>query len=235
LRLTLRGTANGVALVVDGGAPEWNAGDLAESVPGLVAIWHRASGDTRATLVHGPDGVAQGGPDAARWVGDSFLQVNTALGTTLREFVLAQADGWSQVVDAYCGVGAYAREVARRGADVTGIEVDPAACLAARTDAPDQFSVVQGRVEDRLAGVLPTELLILNPPRSGLHESVPDVIRACAPSRMIYVSCDPATLARDVARLIDAYRLEEIKAFDLFPQTAHVETVAVLARSLQDA
>lgn len=52
---------------------------------------------------------------------------------------------------------------------------------------------------------------------------------------MIYVSCDPATLARDVARLIDAYRLEEIKAFDLFPQTAHVETVAVLARSLQDA
>jgi len=133
-------------------------------------------------------------------------------------------------VDAYCGVGAYARELARRGAEVTGIEVDPSACAAAKSDAPDELNIVQGRVEDRLAATLPTELLILNPPRVGLHDSVPDIIRAAAPSRVIYVSCDPATLARDVGRLIDEYRLVEIEAFDLFPQTSHVETVAVLAR-----
>ncbi|MCH7533367.1 MAG: class I SAM-dependent RNA methyltransferase [Gemmatimonadetes bacterium] len=235
LRLTLRSTGDGVALVVDGGAPGWSAGDLAESVPGLVAIWHRPSGATRATLVRGSEAVTQGGPDASRWVGDSFLQVNTALGDALRDFVLQRAEAASQVVDAYCGVGAYARELARRGAQVTGIEVDPAACAAARNDAPDELSIVQGRVEERLTAVLPTEVLILNPPRSGLHDSVPAIIRASAPGRVIYVSCDPATLARDVARLIDAYTLVEIQAFDLFPQTAHVETVAVLAPSGDDA
>ena len=230
LRLTLRSTADGVALIVDGGAPAWNSRDLAESVPSLVAIWHRPSGANKATLVHGAEAVADEGADAARWVGDSFLQVNTALGATLRDFVLTQAEGAAQVVDAYCGVGAYARELARLGAEVTGIEVDPTACAAAKSDAPDGLSIVQGRVEDRLAATLPTELLILNPPRVGLHDSVPDIIRASAPGRVIYVSCDPATLARDVARLIDEYRLVEIEAFDLFPQTSHVETVAVLAR-----
>ena len=113
----------------------------------------------------------QGDSDASRWVGDSFLQVNTALGDALRDFVLLRAQEANQVVDAYCGVGAYARELARRGAKVTGIEVDPAACAAALTDAPDTLSIVQGRVEERLAAVLPTDLLILNPPRSGVHDS----------------------------------------------------------------
>ena len=235
LRLTLRSAGDGVALVVDGGASGWSAGDLAESVPALVAIWHRPGGATRATLVHGSEAVTPGDSDASRWVGDSFLQVNTALGDALRDFVLLQAQAANQVVDAYCGVGAYARELARRGAQVTGIEVDPAACAAAWTDAPDTLSIVQGRVEERLAAELPTDLLILNPPRSGVHHSVPDVIRASAPGRVIYVSCDPATLARDLARLIEAYTLVEIQAFDLFPQTAHVETVAVLARSGDDA
>jgi len=235
LRLTLRSASDGVALVVDGGASGWSAGDLGESVPGLEAIWHRPSGATSATLVHGPGAVTPGGSDASRWGGDSFLQVNTALGDALRDFVLLRAEGAKQVVDAYCGVGTYARELARRGAEVTGIEVDPAACAAAWNDAPDTLSIVQGRVEERLAAVLPTDLLILNPPRSGVHNSVPDVIRASAPGRVIYVSCDPATLARDVARLIDAYTLVEIQAFDFFPQTAHVETVAVLARSGDNA
>jgi 23S rRNA (uracil1939-C5)-methyltransferase len=235
LRLTLRTTADGVALVVDGGAPEWSARDLGQSAPSLAAIWHRPSGATKATLIHGSAAATQAGPDAARQVGDSFLQVNTALGSELREFVLARADGATQVVDAYCGVGAYARELARRGAAVTGIEVDPAACDAARSDAPDGLDIVRGRVEDRIAAALPTELLILNPPRAGLHESIPDIIRACAPSRVLYVSCDPATLARDVARLIDTYRLVEIEAFDLFPQTSHVETVVVLERLADEA
>ncbi len=235
LRLTLRSAEDRVALVVDGGSSGWSASALAESVPALGAIWHRPSGATRATLVRGSEVVEQGGSDAARWVGDSFLQVNTALGHALRDFVLRRAEGASRVVDAYCGVGAYARELARRGAEVTAIEVDPAACSAAKHDAPDKLDIVQGRVEQRLAAVLPTELLILNPPRAGLHDSVPDVIRSAAPDRVIYVSCDPATLARDVARLTDTYTLVEIQAFDLFPQTAHVETVAVLARSGNDA
>jgi len=234
LRLTLRSAGEGVALVVDGGAPGWNATDLAESVPTLTAIWHRPRGATKATLLRGSEHVAPGG-DALRWVGDSFLQVNTALGEVLRDFVLERAQAADRVVDAFCGVGAFARELARRGAAVTGIEVDPAACAAAKHDAPDSLDVVQGRVEQRLEEALPTDLLILNPPRAGLHESVPDVIRASAPERLVYVSCDPATLARDLARLSNTYTLAEVQAFDLFPQTSHVETVAVLDRSGEDS
>jgi 23S rRNA (uracil1939-C5)-methyltransferase len=235
LRLTLRSAGDGVALIVDGGAPGWDARDLSESVSALVAIWHRPSGATKTALVRGSGDLGQEGSDASRWVGDSFLQVNTALGSALRDFVLLRAQAAGRVVDAYCGVGAYARELARRGAQVTGIEVDPAACAAAEDDAPGTLSIVRGRVEQRLAAALPTDLLILNPPRAGLHEAVPDVVRASPPDRVIYVSCDPATLARDLARLSGMYTLVEIQGFDLFPQTAHVETVAVLDRSGDDS
>ena len=71
-------------------------------------------------------------------------------------------------------------------------------------------------------------MLILNPPRTGLDESIPAVVQASPPKRVIYVSCDPATLARDIDRLSPAFKLVRIQAFDLFPQTAHIETVAVL-------
>ena len=70
--------------------------------------------------------------------------------------------------------------------------------------------------------------LVLNPPRSGLHEDVPTQILAEPPKRILYVSCDPATLARDVKRLNGQYALDGLRAFDLFPQTAHVEAVAEL-------
>tara|TARA_Y100000996_G_C22536159_1_gene648344 strand:- start:772 stop:1095 length:324 start_codon:yes stop_codon:yes gene_type:complete len=90
------------------------------------------------------------------------------------------------------------------------------------------FEVQEGLVEDLLPALLPAEVLVFNPPRSGLHEDVPAQILANAPRRILYVSCDPATLARDVKRLGDQYALDRLRAFDLFPQTAHVEAVAEL-------
>jgi 23S rRNA (uracil1939-C5)-methyltransferase len=83
-------------------------------------------------------------------------------------------------------------------------------------------------VEDRLAALLPADLVILNPPRAGLAETVPRILRAAPPARVVYVSCDPATLARDLARLRPVFGLAALFAFDLFPHTPHVETVAVL-------
>jgi 23S rRNA (uracil1939-C5)-methyltransferase len=88
---------------------------------------------------------------------------------------------------------------------------------------------VQGRVEDILPGVLPADLVILNPPRAGVDARVTETLEANA-SRirgLIYVSCNPATLARDVSRL-PSYGIETVRAFDMFPQTAHVETVCEL-------
>jgi 23S rRNA (uracil1939-C5)-methyltransferase len=73
--------------------------------------------------------------------------------------------------------------------------------------------------------------VLTNPPRTGMHERATATIAARRPERIVYVSCDPATLARDLRRLGPGYRLAGLTAFDLFPQTAHVETVAVLERS----
>ena len=131
------------------------------------------------------------------------------------------------VVDAYCGVGVYGRVLARTGARVAGIEIDPAAAAAAREDAPAGFRVIEGAVEDHLGEVLPADVVILNPPRPGVDDAVTRALSHRRIVRIISVSCDPATLARDVGRL-KGYRLTRIEAFDLFPQTAHVETLALL-------
>lgn len=139
------------------------------------------------------------------------------------------------VVDAYCGAGLYGRALARAGLRVVGIERDPAAVAAASADAPPGFSVLEGGVEEHLPGVLPADWVILNPPRTGLAREVVDVLVARPPRALLYVSCDPATLARDAAGLRAAFDLEGIDAFDLFPQTAHVETVARFVRSREDA
>lgn len=236
LRLTLRSVTEGVVLVVDGGSGSWTPDALLREVPELVAIWHQPSGATRPLL-------RAGDPRAHEvWLGEpvrpgarAFLQVNRAAAERLHAAVIEAAGGpraapSMDVIDGYCGVGAYGRTLARAGARVTGIELDPEAAQAARAGAPDGFRVLEGPVEARLAEALPAHLAILNPPRTGLHETVPRLLAAAPPARILYVSCDPATLARDLGRL-GGYRVAGLRAFDLFPQTAHVETLAVLERA----
>src|SRR5690606_29912397 len=134
------------------------------------------------------------------------------------------------VVDAYCGVGLHARRLARAGAEVIGIELDGDAVAAARAAAVPGSSFRHGTVEALLPDVLPAWLVILNPPRRGVAAEVVDALLARPPERILYVSCSPATLARDLRRLADRFRLDGVRAFDLFPQTAHVETIVSLAR-----
>src|SRR5690606_24575796 len=135
------------------------------------------------------------------------------------------------VIDAYCGVALHARRLARRGARVRGIDLDPVAIAEARRALPDA-ELVAGRVEDALPAMLPADLVVLNPPRTGLDARVAAALRAEPPARIIYVSCDPATLARDLNRLASAFALHSIRCFDMFPQTAHVESVAELTCSI---
>jgi 23S rRNA (uracil1939-C5)-methyltransferase len=84
-------------------------------------------------------------------------------------------------------------------------------------------------VEDAIAAALPADVVLINPPRTGIHETVAQALDSVAsrPRAVIYVSCDPATLARDLTRL-PSYRIASLRAFDMFPQTAHVETVCEL-------
>jgi 23S rRNA (uracil1939-C5)-methyltransferase len=84
-----------------------------------------------------------------------------------------------------------------------------------------------GRVEDLLSKLGNPDLVIANPPRTGMHSEVCAELERIRPVRLVYISCDPATLARDLQRLT-SFRITSLQAFDLFPQTTHVETVAVL-------
>ena len=219
LRLTLRSVAEGVILVVEGGSGTWTPDVLIQNVPGLVAVWHKA-GDGPPVLMAG---------EAIRRGARAFIQVNRKAAERLHAAVLHAVGTVTgrTVVDAYCGVGVYGRVLARAGARVAGMEIDPEAAAAAREDAPAGFRVIEGAVEDHLGEVLPADVVILNPPRAGVDDAVTRALSHRRIVRIIYVSCDPATLARDLGRL-EGYRLTRVEAFDLFPQTAHVETLALL-------
>jgi 23S rRNA (uracil1939-C5)-methyltransferase len=231
LRLTLRASASGeVSLLVEGGFTPGRPAELLEAVDGLTAIWHRPGG-AGPELVAGAPGLPETwGDEALELSGAAFLQVNREAASLLEEHVMAtigEAAGL-RVVDAYCGVGLHARRLARGGATVVGIELDPEAVAAARAAAPPGTEFVQATVESALPSLLPADLVILNPPRAGLAAEVPEALRAAPPRRIVYVSCNPATLARDLERLGGSFVLESIRCFDLFPQTAHVETVCAL-------
>ena len=86
------------------------------------------------------------------------------------------------------------------------------------------------RVEHVLAALRPPDVVITNPPRTGMDARITEALERLRPERVVYVSCDPATLARDLSRL-PGYQLQDVRAFDLFPQTAHVETVVLLERA----
>lgn len=231
LRLTLRQGEEGVALLIRGGKGNGHPEALLERVAGLRSVWRGREDGSHGHLAGDPS-------LRTRWLGEElelrgggFLQVNPEAGEALHRYVLDEAGSVSglEVVDAYCGVGVLGRALARSGARVTGIEDDPEATAVAGTRAPEGFRVMQGRVESVLRTLLPASLVILNPPRAGLGEAVTPLLKAQVAARVIYISCDPATLARDLARLGDTYSMYRIRSFDLFPQTGHVETVATLA------
>jgi 23S rRNA (uracil1939-C5)-methyltransferase len=140
------------------------------------------------------------------------------------------------VIDAYAGAGHTAMTLASEGMAVTAIELDQEAASwsAARLSAPSRS--IAGRVEDVLPEVLPADVVIINPPRAGVDSRVSEVLNARATDlrSLIYVSCNPATLARDLARM-PRFRISALEAFDMFPQTAHVETLCELTPAPESA
>jgi 23S rRNA (uracil1939-C5)-methyltransferase len=234
LRLTLRASAEGqVSLLVEGGFSPGRPQELIDSVEGLVAVWHRP-GVAPAELVAGAPGLSEvWGDEVVEVSGAAFLQVNRAAAALLEAHVaeLAGDVAGLRIVDAYCGVGFHARRFARAGASVVGIELDPQAVEEAGRAAPEGARFVEGPVEELIRAELPADLVVLNPPRAGVHAEVAAALAEAPAPRVIYVSCNPATLARDLKRMSGAYRLQGVRSFDLFPQTAHVETVALLTHS----
>lgn len=166
----------------------------------------------------------------------SFYQVNSAQAARLVEIVLGALDlrGDEAVLDAYCGVGLFTAFLSAEAASVIGIEAHPTALADARRNLADRENVtlLEGLVEDLLPDLeSPLDAAVVDPPRTGLEPEALDALVAHGPRRIAYVSCDPATLARDAQRLVrQGYALEWVQPVDMFPQTFHIECVACFTR-----
>jgi 23S rRNA (uracil1939-C5)-methyltransferase len=171
----------------------------------------------------------------------SFYQTNSRQAYELYKVArrMAALTGDELVYDLYTGTGTIANFVARQARQVVGIEYVPEAIedakLNSRVNNIDNTLFYAGDMKDVLTDGFITEhgrpeVMIIDPPRAGMHEDVVNVILNAEPDRLVYVSCNPATQARDIALLDVKYRVVEIQPVDMFPHTHHVENVALLVK-----
>ncbi len=166
----------------------------------------------------------------------SFFQVNLPQAETLVTLVLEKAalQGHERVLDLYAGVGLFTAFLAEHARQVTAIESSLTAVQDAQVNLAgfQNVDVLQGKAEILLARKkFKSEVVVTDPPRTGMKPAVIEAILKTKPQKIIYVSCDPTTLARDSRRLADnGYQLQEVQPVDMFPQTYHIESVAVLVR-----
>lgn len=178
----------------------------------------------------GGEAVAAAGPGQP-FPATVFEQVHPAMGDRVRAHAIAALGevAGRRVWDLYAGIGETTAALVQAGASVESVESDPRAVAEAENRGPAARRLV-GRAEAVVERLGAPDLVITNPPRTGMDARVTAQLERVAPHRIVYVSCDPPTLARDLTRL-PGYRLASVLAFDLFPQTAHVEAVAVLDRA----
>jgi len=159
----------------------------------------------------------------------AFEQVNPGMGRLARRWAVEQlGDVRGQTVwDLYGGVGDTAAVLVEGGAGVVSVDADEKAVAWGRSRLP-AARFIAARAEDVLASLPAPHAVVVNPPRAGLHWDVSLRLTSEPVPKLVYISRDPATLARDLQRLNVNYIVKAVRAFDLFPQTAHVETVAVL-------
>ena len=174
------------------------------------------------------------GNEVYQYNAEAFFQINPALLPSLIEFALSDVRG-ETALDLYCGVGLFTLPLARRFAKVVGVEANPVATRFAKRNLQlaglTNARVTTTNVADGIRNVSSADFILLDPPRAGAESVVIKRISELGPERISYVSCDPATLARDLKKLIaGGYVIESLAGFDLFPQTHHVETVVLLRR-----
>ncbi|MBL8102400.1 MAG: 23S rRNA (uracil(1939)-C(5))-methyltransferase RlmD [Anaerolineales bacterium] len=167
---------------------------------------------------------------------DSFFQVNTKMAEKMVEHILARlpASQADTLLDIYCGAGLFSKFFAPKYGKIIGIESSSSACedFGFNLDEFDNVELYEGAAEEILP-VLAQQItqpvhMIVDPPRAGIEKHALDAILQIKPQIIVYVSCDPSTLARDAARLTHGgYRLTEVTPFDLFPQTYHIESISI--------
>lgn len=224
LRGTVRLIEERPHLTLEGGKSWDGIAEFLDATPLLAAVWWQGEGMRRRMVA---DRRPAGAPGA------SFAQVNPEVAALVHTELVARVLALEpkRVIDAYSGAGETAAALVAAGVQVVAVEADDEASsyAAARIAAPSR--AITARVEDVIDSLLPADVVILNPPRSGVDARVTKVL-AGAPASLraiFYVSCDAATLARDVARLT-GWRVHALTCYDMFPQTAHVESLCELRR-----
>jgi len=171
----------------------------------------------------------------------SFYQVNRDQAERLYEKAIGKAHltGTETVLDLYCGTGTITLALSRHAKQVIGVEIIPAAIVDAKENAKrngienaEFFCADASQAAKKFAeeGIRP-DVIVVDPPRKGLDQQVIDAMVQMSPDRIVYVSCDPATLARDLNRLEEqGYKTQEAEAVDMFPRCHHVESVVLLSR-----
>jgi 23S rRNA (uracil1939-C5)-methyltransferase len=172
---------------------------------------------------------------------EAFFQTNTEMAERLYELAIdyAQPSGFERLYDLYCGIGTIGLLMSPRVAELWGLELVPEAIsdamANARANEVDNAHFFAGDVRLALRELVDRagrpDVLVVDPPRSGLSQKVVRRIIEASPSRIVYVSCNPTTLAPNAAQLVEAgYELVRVRPVDMFPQTPHIECVAELAR-----
>jgi len=171
---------------------------------------------------------------------ESFFQVNLPVAEEMVRHVLALIEGKENlsILELYSGVGLFTRFLAPHASQLTAIESAPSACFdfVGNLDEFENISLYEGAVEvilpELVEKIKPIDLVVLDPPRAGLNARARQALVDLTPQEIIYISCDPSTLARDLRYFSEkAYSLQSVHAFDMFPQTAHVETVVLMSRT----
>jgi 23S rRNA (uracil1939-C5)-methyltransferase len=231
--------------------PPWvgtGAQSLAAAVSCHSLLWTHT--DARAeTTVGGRTELLAGAPTYDERIGsldlavspEAFLQTNTEMAERLYELIVEAAAlrGWERVYDLYSGIGSIALTLAPRAGSVHGLELIESAVADAIANAQrneiTNASFYAGDVRLALGELVARagrpDLAVVDPPRAGLSQKIVRRLIEAAPKRIVYVSCNPTTLAPNAAQLVEAgWRLERVTPLDMFPQTPHIECVAVLCR-----
>lgn len=169
---------------------------------------------------------------------NSFFQVNYDISTRMYDKVkdVIVKEKSKNVLDLYCGTGTIGIYISDVVSKITGIEVVSDAIESANINKKinnvENIEFILGKVEDKLDFISNNNIdtVIVDPPRSGLHKKVIPILEKISPKTIIYVSCDPITMARDIKLLSNNYELVEVTPYDMFPNTYHVETVCVLKK-----
>lgn len=221
-----------IMLILEGDDPE--APEFSEDIP-VSAVY--TPPDARLTVLAGDDHLVfsllgRHFQVSAR----SFFQVNTAMAEKMITHLLDNLDlaEDARVVELYAGVGAFSAFIAPKVGHLTAIESSGSAChdFVVNLDEFDNVSLYEAQAEEVLPTLnMPVDLLVMDPPRSGLAPAVHDALAKLQPEQIAYISCDPATLARDTKRILEhGYVLRSVTPFDLFPHTAHIEVITILSR-----